>query len=364
VSRIAPKGGYDFARKRDYRRKVWATFRDGLKSDNIPVAESHALLMPSLEGAEIDVALNAGFREKNLHIVDLNPAIVATLKRRYPQVNSYGCSTGRAMGRIAKSGVRLRCANFDFTGRHSVKFAGELSHVAIHGALGGRIEGVKIDKKTTGLKVDIDLSQSGAFDDICFVAVSAVRGREERWLTDIWASDTWSENEIGETVASALDEGRAETLGDYGDALIERLKSMTNYDRHRLLTTSRLLGLDRVKLDDRVKSHPFFVRSESYLSSNNQTMMWSIWKMISAPKRMADGMAADLKRCHLGMELRGNGYVEVLGKGYDTVAAHLLQKSLPLLEDRMRRARIAWPHQDMQASLMSIFRRVGIPCVD
>jgi hypothetical protein len=226
VSRIAPKGGYDFARKRDYRRKVWATFRDRLKTDNIPVAESHALLMPSLEGAEIEVALNAGFREKNLHVVDMNPAIVATLKRRYPQVNTYGCSAGRAMGRIARSGVRLRCANFDFTGRHSRKFFGELSHVIIHGVLGGKVEGVKIDKKTIGLKIDLDLSGQGAFHDVCYVSVSAMRGREERWLTDYWTSDPLDDEGLRHALDSALASfERPINVDEHTRAFKERLKS-------------------------------------------------------------------------------------------------------------------------------------------
>jgi hypothetical protein len=72
--------------------------------------------MPSREGIEIEVALEKGFREDRLHVVDDNPANVAVLKRKYKQINTYGVSAARACYRIRRSGVRLRAANFDFTG--------------------------------------------------------------------------------------------------------------------------------------------------------------------------------------------------------------------------------------------------------
>ncbi len=112
--RAAPTGGYDFGNKRQYRRTVWSQFR---KFCGGQVAEKHALLMPSSEGDEIEVALANGFRQEHLHIVDENPAIVATLKRtRFSRIHTYGVTTARAIDRIRKEGIALTCANFDFTG--------------------------------------------------------------------------------------------------------------------------------------------------------------------------------------------------------------------------------------------------------
>lgn len=109
--RISPDSGYDFGNKRQYRRDIWAEFRR--RCDN-SVAESHCILMPSSEGDEIEVALNNGFHMGNLHVIDRNPAIVARLKRRYPQINTYGVSASDACWRIKKSDIMISCANFDF----------------------------------------------------------------------------------------------------------------------------------------------------------------------------------------------------------------------------------------------------------
>lgn len=129
--RRGPKNGYDVGQKRQYRRNIWAIFRDAFAPD---CASAHALLMPSLEGDEIDVALAAGFKEHNLHIVDDNPAIVAVLKRRYPHINTYGVDVVRAIERIAKNGVKLSAANFDFTNPISSKYMDRLEILMSIGA--------------------------------------------------------------------------------------------------------------------------------------------------------------------------------------------------------------------------------------
>ncbi len=130
--RRAPADGYDKGPKRQYRRDVWKHLADGrgLRS------ERHALLMPSLEGDEVEVALSKGFREDHLHVVDSNPAIVATLRRRFPLINTYGVTAARACERIAAKGVRLGAANFDFTGCVSVALRAECRAIARSGALG------------------------------------------------------------------------------------------------------------------------------------------------------------------------------------------------------------------------------------
>jgi hypothetical protein len=126
AKRRAPKGGYAFDAKAEYRKRIWALFKEHCP---IPRGLAQCLLMPSLEGLEIDVALAAGFREENLHIVDFNPAIVATLKRRYPLINTYGVTLSRACERIADNGIRIHCANFDLTSNLNTKSHIELQQV-------------------------------------------------------------------------------------------------------------------------------------------------------------------------------------------------------------------------------------------
>lgn len=121
--RRGPVGGYDFGHKRQYRRTIWSTFRS---FTNVQTSESHALLMPSTEGDEIEVALANGFREDRLHVVDMNPAIVATLKRRFPLISTYGRRLSSALARLDLNEVRLTVANFDFTNKLSDVLAKEL----------------------------------------------------------------------------------------------------------------------------------------------------------------------------------------------------------------------------------------------
>lgn len=127
MKRRAPKDGYDFGNKRQYRRDVWRFFQ---KHCPVPRAHAQALLMPSAEGDEIEVALNNGFREENLHVVDANPAIVATLKRRYRKISTYGCDVASVFlnGRIASH--VLHVANLDLTGTLGPAWFETCFHVA------------------------------------------------------------------------------------------------------------------------------------------------------------------------------------------------------------------------------------------
>ena len=111
MNRSAPQGGYNFGNKRQYRRNIWATARSF--TDPHERSQAQILLMPSIEGKEIEVAENNGFRQCNMHVVDKNPAIVAHLKRRYPHITTYGVDIVAAVKRIAKAGIRLKVANFD-----------------------------------------------------------------------------------------------------------------------------------------------------------------------------------------------------------------------------------------------------------
>ena len=111
ADRSAPESGYVGGNKRHYRRIVWNTFAETCP---VPRAEAKALLMPSLEGDEIDIALSKGFRERNIYIVDRNPAIVAVLKRRYPLVTAIGLPLSRIRERIPPNTIHV--ANFDLCG--------------------------------------------------------------------------------------------------------------------------------------------------------------------------------------------------------------------------------------------------------
>lgn len=111
--RIAPRSGYDFGNKRQYRRNVWAWVARFIKHNR---GLTDVALLPSSEGDEIEVALSNGFRQHHIHIIDKNPAIVALLKRKYPFVNTYGVDVVTALRRMAKAGVELKFINLDLCG--------------------------------------------------------------------------------------------------------------------------------------------------------------------------------------------------------------------------------------------------------
>lgn len=299
MPRIAPKGGYDFSKKRDYRRKVWATFRDRIKESGNSVARSHALLMPSLEGDEIEVALNAGFREENLHIVDWEPAIVATLKRRYPKIHTYGVSVTRAFKRLAAEGIRLTCANLDFCGPISRPFAHELLAVSMLGSYRGRIdESARVNGE---LAIQFEpFRADGVFEDEFWISVSTLRGRE---TVDCLNGREFSANQMAAhftNVAARLgfheehiNRARREWNVGILDAFSER-------DRQRIMWIWQVLSLSR---HDTLPHRPdvSLVRSEFYLSTSGQTMLWSIYNVTSFSSRERLRFAANLKRARLGV---------------------------------------------------------------
>jgi hypothetical protein len=312
--RSAPTGGYDFPRKRDYRRKVWATFRDTLKSRRLSVAESHALLMPSLEGDEIEVAIDAGFRESNLHVVDLEPAIVATLKRRYPRITTYGVTASRAFARLAKTGVKIRCANLDFCRKLSTPFAGELAQIALLGGIPCRVAPVADDS----FRLDFDTERYGGgvfAADCCVVAVSQLRGREERVTTEEWGglNDQTMRSEYSDalkTMQRMIDAGRVAMPPAVVQHkllyLYRRFLELSTNDRHRVgailcILALETVGLKKLGIPQEWKPLVQLLRTESYLSTSGQTMLWSAWEITSASHLRTICNAANAKRIAMGI---------------------------------------------------------------
>lgn len=160
MTRSAPKNGYDFETKSGYRRWVW-DFIGG----QLPDGTTHTgdvLLMPSVEGCEIrDEALPRGFTTGQLHVVDQSPAIVATIQRRFPGVNTYGCPVDAACARLSDKGVRLIAANVDYCGQISAKLLRSVKSV----------------------------SESRACED-ALLFVNILRGREEAYLTSVMRGHT------------------------------------------------------------------------------------------------------------------------------------------------------------------------------
>lgn len=312
--RRGPTDGYDKAIKRDYRRKTYATFRETLKKLHISVASASALLMPSLEGDEIEVALNAGFREYNLHVVDDNPAIVATLKKRYPKINTYGVLVSRAMQRMAHEGIRLDCANFDLTGNVSAKFVSELYAISTIGSLPCE---TTVQDGVIQTTVNPKRYSTGVFGDVAIVALCFLRAREPKALTNAWKADGGFVRDD-----EAFQQMVERVVSQFGNGIVppcvERLQKtwllLSELDRYRLFGILGTLGLTTFKVPDKWKPNVELVRSEQYCSARSP-MMWVIAEVESAKRKIERMNAVNAKLAMLGLPPRYNsdGLLNPLG---------------------------------------------------
>lgn len=163
MTRHGPRGGYDFDVKNDYRVAVWRAFRDGCQRPS----QAQALLMPSIEGTEIAVALAHGFSEDNLHVVDRDQRIVEALHVAFPKVHIYPMSLVEAIREMCVEGLRLDVANFDLCGPVGQELLTILRYAAASGVLTGGLVAVTILRgrdHSWALKNIRDLEQDdGAF---------------------------------------------------------------------------------------------------------------------------------------------------------------------------------------------------------
>jgi len=126
VKRAAPAGGYDYKNKEWYRKAVWHWIR---RQRKLTQARS-VMFMPSIEGVEIELAYRYGFAASDLHVVDHNPAIVAHLKRRHPDIHTYGVDVFRALPRAVRTGASLVAVSLDMTCGCTMAFQKNLREMA------------------------------------------------------------------------------------------------------------------------------------------------------------------------------------------------------------------------------------------
>ena len=124
---------YDFGNKRQYRRAVWNMFSQAVGPGR--ASETRALLMPGISGDEIAYALAKGFRLGNLVALDKNPAVAATIRRRWPGLGDViGLPVSRAYERLSKP---VYCANLDLCAPISRSLLDEIAVFARQAPLSG-----------------------------------------------------------------------------------------------------------------------------------------------------------------------------------------------------------------------------------
>ena len=255
MKRSAPDGGYGFGAKCQYRRNIWATFRAKASAQGFARPDCHVMLMPSIEGKEIEVAMAAGFRQDKMHVVDGSAGIVADLKKRYRQINTY--AVGRppdggvkaAAARIAAKGIRLRFANLDLCGPVSKNLSSELALFA----------------------------RARCLDDVAYVAVTMLRGREQQ------SASSYLEESFGAKLPSHQLKPSWARVFD----------GLSEFDVRRQLFIGGHLaaggGGELIDLDITIP-----IRCETYRSTaGSQTMIWSIWQVVSNRYAREHGFLTD-----------------------------------------------------------------------
>ena len=156
---IGPAMGYTNPKKQAWRTWLWSFIggvlvhptllpdHEFLRSTPNGIRQSrtgNVLMMPSIEGNEIQEALDRGFTTDQCYVVDENPAVVATLQRKYPGIHTYGKSVERACREIARARVNLLAADLDFCGRISKPLLRAVAGCFDSGALDGAIVFVNV----------------------------------------------------------------------------------------------------------------------------------------------------------------------------------------------------------------------------
>lgn len=285
MNRRGPAGGYDFGRKRKYRRMVWAALAQAPRGA--------VAMMPSIEGDEIREAEKRGIPRHSIHVIDRNRAIVAHLQRRYPGVVTYGIDLRRAIERMARRGVVLSAANWDLT--------------------------VPIGDEVIGImQATRDVMVAGGL-----VAVTTLRGREAcGWVPML-------RRYMGQ-------------VGGWWRARVARLwvgdRGMGATDHYRLMLLQFAIGID---CD--------LVKAGSYRSTaGSQTMLWSVWRVRALQwhwERSDGAMDAELRMLHEDIDRKRRG----MSTRHHAALARLtplMDRALREQGSRLRRARVLAHYQE------------------
>src|SRR5215831_498371 len=106
---------YDYGQKRNYRRKSigWA-IRMAKQFWHLHPKELRIIYLESSQGLETEFLLRKGFSPKNLIPVNINPAIVAVINRKFPKVHGAGVDLARSITERLERGERIHIYDLDF----------------------------------------------------------------------------------------------------------------------------------------------------------------------------------------------------------------------------------------------------------
>jgi hypothetical protein len=238
---------YDFEAKREYRDYIWKILRDTCGPGR---REMNALLLPGLSGDEIMIAVREGFRRNRIVIVDKNPAVVASVHRKFPDIRkAYGVPVSRVGERLVQDKIVIHCANLDLCGPVSWPSLREITAFA----------------------------RSRCLANGSFVAVTALRGRERKHEFETYKHIGQQFHIPGFT---HMDNGRLTAVFAALSGTLVR-----HVDRDDGMLLSDVYSMDHV---DAWHYTPSYVGSGIYKSdAGHQTMMWMIFDMMKNERRDA-----------------------------------------------------------------------------
>lgn len=114
-----PDSGYNFEEKIKYRKQCYSTLEKAFK--NImgkSKSELNVMYLESSDAAETEFLLNRGYQPENLIPVNFNPAEIAHVNRKFPDVHGRGVDIARA---LAECGRKIHIIHLDFCGNYSRK---------------------------------------------------------------------------------------------------------------------------------------------------------------------------------------------------------------------------------------------------
>lgn len=224
-----PADSYKSGKKNHYRRRVWNLLESREPMVSTPKPERNIVLIDEWRGLEARYLIEQrGYRPDQLHIVNLKPAITARITLSLKEaghvghrVHSFGSE--RACESLAKEGVRIHAAHFDFC---------------------SNVTSPDIDHWLDAARV---LTHIGPVA----VAVNVLRGRE----TLRWSLSRDSFRRMG-SAGQAEDHARVRFL---------------------MLHLSGVMG-DQVAM---CECHPWHLTWDHYASTNGQTMLYVVCSLAS-----------------------------------------------------------------------------------
>jgi hypothetical protein len=212
---------YDNPTKARSRREVWGYMlrRERAYRDT---QRDRILILDETQGLEVEELLGRGVTLNQVHVCNRSPAVVATLRRKYPSLGgTHGVSAGRACENLAANGDLVRLAYFDFTACASGSLQSECERIG----------------------------HSGAFTGYAMVAFNILRGRE------------------APTTTAHLDAigGRSLSMGLRGKSINRFAASERDVARLTMIA-SAIAGPAVWNIE----------RYSCYKSPNGQTMMWCV----------------------------------------------------------------------------------------